>query len=137
MESIVAGALMALMVATAVRAQPATTLTLACTGTVKDNNLDFVEKVQTGVIVNFQTKQIIGLLGGWDSRIDRVDETAIDFSGISSRSKEFSPNMIHSGGGSIDRITGSLTASIFAWVGEKSITNYSVNLLCKPAQRLF
>jgi hypothetical protein len=36
-------------------------LTLACTGTVKDNILETTEKVHTGLIVNFQTKQIIGL----------------------------------------------------------------------------
>jgi len=134
MKAIMVGALMS-VIATTAGAQ--SVLTLACTGTVKDNILDSIEKVQTGVIVNFQTKQVTGLLAGWDARIDRVDDTSIAFSGISSKSR--SPVLTDGGGGSIDRITGSLTANIFAWERGKTepTTNYSVDLICKPAQRLF
>jgi hypothetical protein len=109
-------------------------LTLACTGTVKDNILETTEKVHTGLIVNFQTKQIIGLLGGWNAHIDSVDDTSIEFSDISSKS---STPLTRSGSGSIDRITGSLTAFIYAEMGKKPLTNYSVDLICKPGQRLF
>jgi len=134
MKLIMTGAMMALSATTA-GAQGA--LTLACTGTVKDHILDSVEKVQTGVIVNFQARQITGLLAGWDARIDRIDDTSIAFSGISSKSR--SPVLTDGGGGSIDRITGSLVANIFAWERGKTepTTNYSVDLICKPAQRLF
>jgi hypothetical protein len=124
---------MALMVATAVAQTP---LTLACTGTVKDNILDFVEKVQTGVIVNFQTKQIIGLLGGWDARIDAVDGTTVRFSAISSRAP--SPVLTHGGSGAIDRITGSLTANIYAWWhGTEPLTDYSVDRSASPHSDCF
>jgi hypothetical protein len=133
MKSILTGAVLALAITAAGAQSP---LALACTGTVKDNILDSVEKVQTGLIVNFQTKQITGLLGGWDARIDRIDDTTIGFSGISSKAP--SPVLTHGGCGAIDRISGSLTANIYAWWhGTEPLTDFSVDLICKPAQRLF
>jgi hypothetical protein len=84
MRAIVTGAVMALTITTAGAQSP---LTLACAGTVKDNILGDTEKVQTGLIVNFQTRQITGILGGWNARIDQVDDATIDFSGIISVSE--------------------------------------------------
>jgi hypothetical protein len=133
LRTTICAAILALATTTAGAQSP---LTLTCTGTVKDNILDFVEKVQTGVIVNFQTRQIIGLLGGWDARIDSVDDTTVRFSNVSGGAP--SPDLTHGGSGVIDRITGSLTANIYAWWhGTEPLTDYTVDLICKPARRLF
>jgi hypothetical protein len=58
MKAIMTGAMLALAVTTAARAQSATPLTLSCTGTLTDNLANKVDKLWIGLIVNFQTKQV-------------------------------------------------------------------------------
>jgi hypothetical protein len=60
-------------------AQNATALTLSCAGTVTNTLTNKVEKVRIGVIVNFETNQVIGLGPGWEANIDSVDDTSVDF----------------------------------------------------------
>ena len=77
-------------------------LTLSCTGTLSDSLLNKVDKVRIGVILNFQTKQIVGRGYGWDAGIDKVNETLVGFHRYSSNELR---NMVPVDG-SIDRITG-------------------------------
>jgi hypothetical protein len=141
MKAILTGALMALMVTTAVRAQTATTLTLACTGTTTGttgSQVNGTEKVRIGLIVNFQTKQVTGF-PGWEADIYSVDETKIFFSGTTGNDLQKTMSFID---GNIDRITGSVWASMSLNAKQmngkfETILSRSYDLLCEPGQRLF
>ena len=115
---------------TAQAAEPTGTLTLACKGTsiveyVATHN-KVPSQVTIGIIVDFQKKAVVGFTPGDDIpvMIKDVDETAISFGG-----QAF--NVIISG--TIDRVTGTVVATIIN--GET--TTDSLELQCKPTQRMF
>lgn len=117
------------------RAQIPTSLMLSCTGMLNDGLLSKVDQVRIGVILNFQTMQVVGLGYGWEANIDKVNETLVAFHRYSSNELR---NMVLVDG-TIDRITGSLMANVVVTARQDSSTLISVSydLLCKPAQRLF
>ena len=111
-------------------AEPTGTLTLACKGT---NIVEYVathskvsSQVTIGIVVDFQKKTVVGFTPGDDIpvMIKDVDETAISFEGQAL-------NVTISG--TIDRVTGTVVASIIN--GET--TTDSLELQCKPTQRMF
>jgi archaellum component FlaG (FlaF/FlaG flagellin family) len=111
-------------------AEPTGTLTLACKGT---NIVEYVathnkvsSQVTVGIIVDFQKKTVVGFTPGNDIpvMIKDVDETAISFEGNAL-------NVMISG--TIDRVTGTVVASIIN--GET--TTDSLELQCKPTERMF
>jgi hypothetical protein len=133
MKAIITAALLALTVTTAARAQNATPLTLSCTGTLTDSLANKVAKLRIGLIVNFQTKQVIGLGDGWEADIVAVGEAQIDFLRYSGTDK--SMTFIE---GTIDRVTGFSSASVAVSSIQrdrtfKTITSLSFDLLCNPA----
>jgi hypothetical protein len=83
-------------------------------------------QVTMGIIVDFQKKTVVGFTPGDDIpvMIKDVDETAISFGGQAL-------NVIISG--TIDRVTGTVVATIIN--GET--TTDSLELQCKPTQRMF
>jgi hypothetical protein len=119
----------------AAEAQSETSLMLSCTGALNDGLLNKVDSVRIGVILNFQTMQVVGLGYGWEANIDRVNETLVAFHRYSSNELK---NMVLVDG-TIDRITGSLMADVVVTSRQDSSTIISVSydLACKPAQRLF
>ena len=111
-------------------AEPTGTLTVACKGT---NIVEYVathnkvpSQVTMGIIVDFQKKTVVGFTPGDDISvmIKDVDETAISFGGQAL-------NVIITG--TIDRVTGTVVATIIN--GET--TTDSLELQCKPTQRMF
>jgi hypothetical protein len=121
--------------ASTAEAQIPTSLMLSCTGTLNDGLLNKVDKVRIGVLLNFQTMQVVGLGYGWEANIDKVNETLVAFHRYSSNELK---NMVLING-TVDRITGSLMANVVVTSSQDSSTIISVSydLLCKPAQRLF
>jgi hypothetical protein len=113
-------------------AQNVTALTLSCVGTATNALVNKVEKVRVGVIVDFGINKVIGFGPGWESVIDSVDDTSVDFHRFSGNS-----DLRSSVEGSIDRITGALIALVEVASEQNTITNVSYDLLCKPARRLF
>jgi hypothetical protein len=120
----------------AVRAESATPLMLSCTGTLTDHLNDKADKMRIGVIVNFQTMQVVGLGHGWEANIDKVDEILVAFLRYSGNDQLKTMTLID---GTIDRITGLLVANVVvsSMQDHKPLINVSYDLLCKPAQRLF
>jgi hypothetical protein len=106
------------------------TLTLACKGT---NIVEYEaahnkvpSQVTMGIIVDFGKKTVVGFTPGNDIpvMIEDVDETSISFEG-------HALNVMISG--TIDRVTGTVVASIMN--GET--TTDSLELQCKPTERMF
>jgi hypothetical protein len=102
------------------------TLTLACKGTANG------DEINIGLIVDFQKKVILGLSGDSESvPITRITETTISFA---ANQKEIGWVM----SGTLDRVTGVLVASsIRSDRTGKTILSVSLNLQCKPTQRMF
>jgi hypothetical protein len=121
--------------ASTAEAQIPTSLMLSCTGTLNDGLLNKVDKVRIGLILNFQTMQVVGLGYGWEANIVKVNETLVAFHRYSSNELK---NMVLIDG-TIDRVTGSLMGNVVVTSRQDSSTIISVSydLLCKPAQRLF
>jgi archaellum component FlaG (FlaF/FlaG flagellin family) len=111
-------------------AEPTGTLTLACKGTniveYEATHKKVSSQVTMGIIVDFQKKTVVGFTPGSDIpvMIKDVDETAISFGGQAL-------NVIISG--TIDRVTGTVVATIIN--GET--TTDSLELQCKPTERMF
>lgn len=132
MKRIAAAALMALAITTA---EAQSQLTLACTGTT--NGTMSAEKLNVGLNINFQTKQVIGFGPGWEADIT-VGETAISFFKLYDDGQTTRVIV-----GTIDRVTGSVTASVAATIKNaidgkpERVMSRSYDLSCKPAQRLF
>ena len=111
-------------------AEPTGTLTLACKGTIIVEYVATHNKVPSpvtmGIMVDFQKKTVVGFTPGNDIpvMIKDVDETAISFEG-------HALNVTISG--NIDRVTGTVVATIIN--GET--TTDSLELQCKPTQRMF
>jgi hypothetical protein len=115
---------------TAQAAEPTGTLTLACKGTniveYEATHNKVPSQVTMGIIVDFGKKTVVGFTPGNDIpvMIEDVDETSISFEG-------HALNVIISG--TIDRVTGTVVATIIN--GET--TTDSLELLCKPTERMF
>jgi hypothetical protein len=110
-----------------------TTLTLACQGTETDKGGagSSSEQINIGIIVDFQKKVVLGLSG--DSvpvPITSISETTISFA-----AQETGWVM----NGTLDRVTGALVASSikFEPSTRKTILSVSLDLQCRPAQRMF
>jgi hypothetical protein len=116
-------------------AQPPTSLMLSCTGMLNDGLLNKVDKVRVGVILNFQTMQVVGLGYGWEANIEKVNEILVAFHRYSGNELR---NMVLVDG-IIDRVTGSLMANVVVTSRQdgSTIISVSYDLLCKPGQRLF
>jgi hypothetical protein len=116
-------------------AQTPTSLMLSCTGMLNDGLLNKVDKVRIGVILNFQTMQVVGLGYGWEANIEKVNEILVAFHRYSDNELR---NMVLVDG-IIDRITGSLMANVVVTSRQDGsiIISVSYDLLCKPGQRLF
>jgi hypothetical protein len=110
-----------------------TTLTLACKGTETDKGGagSSSEQISMGIIVDFQKKVVLGLSG--DSvpvPITSISETTISFA-----AQETGWVM----NGTLDRVTGALVASSikFEPSTRKTMLSVSLDLQCRPAQRMF
>jgi hypothetical protein len=110
-----------------------TTLTLACKGTETDKGGagSSSDQIKIGVIVDFQKKAVLGLSG--DSEpvpITSITETIISFA-----ANETSWVM----NGTLDRVTGALVLSSIKFdpSTRKTILSVSLDLQCKPTQRMF
>ncbi len=110
-----------------------TTLTLACQGTETDKGGagSSSEQINIGIIVDFQKKAVLGLSG--DSEpvpITSISETTISFA-----ANETGWVMT----GTLDRVTGALVASSikFEPSTRKTMLSVSLDLQCKPTQRMF
>jgi archaellum component FlaG (FlaF/FlaG flagellin family) len=127
MDSMIAEIVLRVIIAAA---EPTGTLTLACKGTniveYEATHNKVPSQVTMGIIVDFQKKTVVGFTPGDDISvmIKDVDETAISFGGQAL-------NVIISG--TIDRVTGTVVATIIN--GET--TTDSLELQCKPTQRMF
>jgi hypothetical protein len=131
---------------TAEAQQPAT-LTLACKGTTEysypDGKGSFTHEkplpVEMGIIVNFTKRTVQGFSDpsfiDIPVRITAANDVTVTFEG----SDESLPPTLQSISGSIDRVTGTVYATIKLSNTEKheiqSMTNYE--LRCRPAQRMF
>ena len=126
-------ALIAMVTCLSTTAQAAdTTLMLACKGTTTDNMKDAKgvkpEPLSIGIIVNFTNRTVQGLLlpASESVPISEVTDLTIAFDGGTPQGS------VH---GTIDRVTGDLSATFF-WSNANAIsTDYS--LKCRPAQRTF
>ena len=111
-------------------AEPTGTLTLACKGTniveYEATHNKVPSQVTMGIIVDFGKKTVVGFTPGNDIpvMIEDVDETSISFEG-------HALNVMISG--TIDRVTGTVVATIIN--GET--TTDSLELQCKPTERMF
>ena len=124
-----------LLVVTSMTAQAAETetLTLACKGTEthKGGAGSSSEQINIGVIVDFQKKAVLGLSG--DSEpvpITSISETTISFA-----AQETGWVM----NGTLDRVTGALVAASIKSnpSTRKTILTVSLDLQCRPTQRMF
>jgi hypothetical protein len=112
-------------------AEPTGTLALACEGTSEwylEGTKPTLDAVSFGIIVDFTNRAVKGLpsyVEEEEVKVTRVDERSINFEGRYADSKR-------SINGSIDRVTGDLTA--LDKLGNLK-TFYS--LQCKPTQRMF
>ena len=111
-------------------ADPTGRLTLACKGTniveYEATHKKVSSQVTMGIIVDFGKKTVVGFTPGNDIpvMVEDVDETSISFEG-------HALNVMISG--TIDRVTGTVVASIIN--GET--TTDSLELQCKPTERMF
>ena len=111
-----------------------TTLTLACQGTETDKGGgagSSSEQINIGIIVDFQKKAVLGLSG--DSEpvpITSISETTISFA---AKGTGWVMN------GTLDRVTGALVAAsiTFDQNTQKTILSVSLDLQCRPTQRMF
>jgi hypothetical protein len=103
-----------------------TTLTLACKGTVTQNDAK-PEPLSIGVIVNFTARTVQGF--EYPVEITAMDDVVVTFA------RSTQPTI----DGTIDRVTGDLQAT-FVMLSMKDnkvlLTNYYL-LKCRPAQRMF
>jgi hypothetical protein len=102
-----------------------TTLTLACQGTVTQNDAKS-EPISMGVIVNFTARTVQGFV--YPVEITLMDDVSVTFS----RS-----NRYRSIEGTIDRVTGDLQATDVLSGNNKIILTTYYLLKCRPAQRMF
>ncbi len=111
----------------------AETLTLSCDGTVasqmtsdSDNKPETVSKM--GLLVNLAEGTVLGF--NPPARIKKTDPVSVDFTGDKDGAAV---------GGTIDRITGSVTAttSTYSASGKKLTGMYTWALYCKPTKRVF
>jgi hypothetical protein len=129
-------ALAVLSMSNAQAAEPAGTLTLACKGTETDKGDagSSSEQINIGVIVDFQKKAVLGLSGGEPvpAPITSISETTISFDiAVSAVGWVMT--------GTLDRVTGALVASSLKSdpSTRKTILSVSLDLQCKPTQRMF
>ena len=106
-------------------------LTLSCDGTMKADEEQAKPQAITkmGLIVNFDAGVVTGFTG-ITARIDEVNSNSISFGGTTTHPSgaEWS---VH---GTIDRITGSLGATV-TWFNPKTnniLTRMNYELICKP-----
>jgi len=119
---------------TAQAAEPTGTLTLACRGTETDKGdagSSSSQQINIGIIVDFQKKAVLGLSG--DSEpvpITSISETTISFAAIET-------GWVMNG--TLDRVTGALVAASIKSDPNtrKTILSVSLDLQCKPTQRMF
>jgi hypothetical protein len=108
-----------------------TTLTLACkaTETQTGGAGTVSEKIEIGIIVDFQKKRVIGLSDD-PLTIRGVDETTVSFDAML-------PGWVMNG--TIDRVTGMLVAASTKShpATGKEILSLSYDLRCRPTQRMF
>jgi hypothetical protein len=114
-----------------VQAAETAVLTLSCDGTVTRlslNNSDKPERVANwGLLVNLPERTVSGF--AHVARVDMIGEVYVDFGGQSGNWS------IH---GSIDRITGSVTATTATRDSENRLLDQREwKLVCKPTKRLF
>ena len=122
-------ALTAMVAALSTTAQAADTmLTLACEGIETSqwgSGPKSSEKVNIGIIVDFQKKTVVGLEPTVPLTIDGLTETEVSFHG-SETDWQMS--------GTLDRVTGSLVATS---VRSNPNVKLSFDLQCRPTQRMF
>jgi hypothetical protein len=130
-------ALAGLSISTAQAAEPTGTLTLACKGTETDRGGAGMssDEINIGVIVDFQKKVVFGLSGGEPAvpvPITNISETTISFDIAASAMGWFMA-------GTLDRMTGALVASSIKSdpSTRETILSVSLDLQCKPTQRMF
>jgi hypothetical protein len=114
-------AVVAMVVALATAQAADTTLTLACQGTVSQNDAK-PEPISMGVIVNFAARTVQGF--GYQAEITSMDDVSITFarSGLN---------------GTVDRVTGDLEATSVLSGNNKVILAMNYLLKCRPTQRMF
>jgi hypothetical protein len=105
----------------------AAVLTLSCDGTMKEEEQEKPQAItKMGLIVNFDA----GVITGFTGIIARIDE-------VNANSVLFKGTTIHPSGaewsvrGTIDRITGSLGATV-TWFNPKTNNLLNYELTCKP-----
>jgi hypothetical protein len=127
--------------ACAAEAQSASPLALSCTGAMTNKLNKKVDKLTLSLIIDLQKMEIAGLGRDWKGYILSVDETSISFVGHGS----YGP-LSAAATGTIDRVTGVLTASAMAFpvretlqegLKDEPVISLSYDLACKPTQRLF
>jgi hypothetical protein len=116
-------------------AQP-TLLSFACNGTMKDGlNGEKGDPVQNiGAVVNLADKTVS--FAGFTAPFNKVDAANIYFHGTSRNQL----GMDETVDGNLDRVTGSVEASVTSTLGggSKSYSSTSFwSMVCKPATRLF
>lgn len=110
-------------------------ITLSCEGKITTGNGS--EPISNmGLVVNIPRRSVEGI-AEVVAHIDRVDGASIDFSGIAPVTY---PGVQGSLGnvtllGELDRVTGSVSATVTMAGGGGSSMNY--DLMCKPTRRLF
>jgi hypothetical protein len=129
--------------ATAQAAEPTGTLTLACEGTVTVRITDVPdesEPISMGIVLNFTNGTVGGLphIGTDPIKITHVDDLLIvlyhhyAFTVPNGWKGDWSLS------GTIDRVTGNLTAtSVQLNLDTKTTKSESYSLKCKPTQRMF
>jgi len=130
----------ALLVVTSMTAQAAEpeTLTLACNGTVTDD--DKPEPVSMGIVVDFANRTVQGFLTPGDGlavyypvNITGWDDVTVSFRG--SGSDKIGSSSIR---GTMDRVTGDVSALLLLSSDtNKLISALKYELKCTPAQRKF
>ena len=109
-------------------------ITLSCKGTVKEGKDDPVAVTNMGLVVNLTTQTVRGF-GSAVAKIFETDDVHISFTVNLFSDKTLGPGEVNLVSGSMDRITGYVTAM--------TRTTYSTSLLsqwelvCTPAKRLF
>jgi hypothetical protein len=119
-------ALMLWQVCTDAKAEDAaaTTIALACEGTVADKIKRDAkpEPISMGIIVNFTSRTVTGFSGAnFPVVVTTIDGVHISFRGLSS-----SPALFAAVYGSIDRVTGAVEATMDGLPTLRSLTRYSL-----------
>jgi hypothetical protein len=110
-------------------------LTLSCDGTAKNilatNDDDKPEKItKLGILVNLADQTVMGF--GHPARITKVDAVSVE---LKAHGKDVSDWSID---GTVDRITGSITATELASSAKGAlIIGTSWDLTCTPTKRVF